>query len=350
MIALSKFGIPAVPLDRSLQIIKLIITALQDGQYHSGQALGEALNISRTAIWKHIQFMTDTLQLPLRSKPGQGYCLTPPILLLNTTQIKQGLLPQVQNQIFDIQCFDQIPSTSQYLYQQIHETDLSNRLCLAEMQTAGIGRRGQSWQSPFGYNVYYSLLWHFEQSPQVLIGLSIMMAIVICRVLSQFNLPNGLQLKWPNDIFFDGKKLAGILVEMRAQNSGMSHCVMSVGINGFLPNIVAHPIDQPWTDFYRMTGQTFDRNRFITDLTNALVPAIKIYQQQGLTPFLPEWRIYDCFYQKNITLLHQNGQRTSGVCQGITEQGLLALTCQKTDKTLCFHSGQVSIEKRSSIR
>lgn len=328
-------------MDKSLQTIKAIIRTLQDGQYHSGQALGQSLQISRTAIWKQIQYMSDSLQLPLSSKPGQGYALKPTAILLETETIQQGLLAQVREQIGKIDCFDQIQSTSQYLYQKINETDLTNQLCIAEMQTDGIGRRGQTWQSPFGYNVYYSLLWHFQQPPQALIGLSIMMAIIICRVLSQYNLSDGLQLKWPNDIFFNSKKLAGILVEMRAQNSGLSHCVMSVGLNGFVSNQTGNHIDQPWTDFYRITGHTLNRNHFIAELTNHLIPAIFTYQQKGLAPFLKEWQQYDRFYQQPLTLTHQNGQTLSGICHGINDQGLLQLACPRTGQISSFHSGQV---------
>ncbi len=325
-----------------------LIEILSDGHYHSGEKLGQALGLTRTAIWKHIHFARETLQLPITSKTGKGYHLIPAPLLLDRKYIWQGLSPEYQTQLLSLDCYSHIDSTSQHLYQRICETERRPRLCIAEMQTAGIGRRGQTWQSPYGYNVYYSLLWHFQHPPQALLGLSIMLAIIACRLLTAIpEFPPGIELKWPNDIFFNGKKLAGVLVEMRAQNTGTSHCVMSIGINGFLPPNSGQQIEQTRTDHYQITGQVLDRNVFIRDFTNELFAAIPLYLEQGLTPFQTEWSQYDRFYQQPITLIGHDQTTRHGIAQGITPEGLLKFKCSTTGETLAVHSGQYRIKLES---
>ena len=115
-------------------------------------------------------------------------------------------------------------------------------VCFAEHQSAGKGRRGRQWVSPFGSNIYMSILWRFQQDGiACTAGLSLAVGVAVIRALKTYGF-NEVGLKWPNDIYCQGKKLGGILIEVSGEADGPCAVIIGLGLNLFLPEIQGQTI------------------------------------------------------------------------------------------------------------
>ena len=318
---------------------KAILALLSDGQFHSGSELANVLKISRSAVWKQLGSLAD-LGLPYSAISGKGYRLERPLELLAENEIVESIDAKIKSLINEIEIFDQIPSTNTYLMERNHDNAASGTVCLAEQQSAGRGRRGRQWVSPFGCNIYMSILWRFQTSPMAISGLSLVIGIAVIRVL-QFQYGDIFQLKWPNDIYCKGKKLGGILVEVSGESEGPCAAVIGLGLNIYLPETAAAEITQQWTDLCKITGQLcHDRNALVGELLNQLLPLISEFEKVGVASYLDEWRQYDCLKDKPATL-HIGQHSYQGIVKGIDDQGLLLIT-KPDGNTQAYASGEVS--------
>lgn len=316
-----------------------ILDILADGQFHSGADLAARLNISRTAIWKQLNALTD-FNIRFSAVNGKGYRLDFPLERLNQDAIFSYLEERTLPLVNSLEIFDQIASTNSYLLQRAQENAPTGTVCFAEQQTAGKGRRGRQWVSPFGHNIYLSILWRFQASPLAISGLSLAIGIAVVRTLrSLYTAP--FQLKWPNDIYFDGKKLGGILIEVSGESEGPCFAIIGLGLNIFLPKSETKTITQPWTDLTQITGTpAIGRNALAGDLLNHLLAVITEFEKNGLSSFSGEWRKYDSLKDKPVTLYL--GQRSyQGIVQGINDNGLLLLSLPN-GTTQAFASGEVT--------
>ncbi len=317
--------------------LKQLINILNDGKYHSGNALGEKLNITRSAVWKFIKQLK-SYGLPIDSIKAKGYCLKQPIILLDSNKIKKyiatssrGLTAGSRNNP-GIKIFTSISSTIDYL------KTLSSRgltagsipqICLAEQQTAGKGRLGRTWQSPFGLNIYLSCLWNFNKDISELSGLSLIVGLSVIKALEPYT--KDLKIKWPNDILYEGKKLAGILVEINAETNGYSRAIISVGLNVNMQNITDR-----WTSIIDIVKKPLDRNKLTGEIIKQLFADLVNFD-------LSAWQKYDYLKNKKIKLIH--GQKSiSGIACGINDQGHLLLK-DKNGNIAAYSSGDTSIQR-----
>jgi BirA family biotin operon repressor/biotin-[acetyl-CoA-carboxylase] ligase len=322
--------------DRQKTIIKL----LADGEFHSGTELAEGLGVSRSAIWKQLNGLI-SLGLSYTGVSGKGYRLNAPLELLTEEQIYQALNDQAKTLIDLFEIHDQINSTNTYLMGCARNNAPSGFICLAESQSNGKGRRGRDWVSPYGSNIYMSILWRFKQNGLASIsGLSLAVGVAIVRALRQHQIGD-IELKWPNDIYYEGKKLGGILVEASGESDGPCAIVIGLGVNFFLPETGAKNITQPWTDLTKITGQNrLPRNQITATMLNLLLPLIAGYEKDGIQAYIDEWRSYDCLKQKPATL-HIGKHRVDGIVEGVDKNGMLIM--KHSDGTLqTFASGEVS--------
>ena len=211
-----------------------LLKVLSNGKYHSGAALGKQFGISRAAVWKIIQKIELTSGLTVFAVKGKGYKLQNPVELLDKDIITTHLNETTLNHLSFLEVFFDIDSTNKYLNNKSIEGAASGFVVLAEQQTKGLGRRGRTWVSPFGGNLYLSILWRTLHAPAQLGCLSLIIAVAIVRVLQKIGIKDA-GVKWPNDIYCQNKKLAGILLEMRGESSGPSVIVIGVGINISMP-------------------------------------------------------------------------------------------------------------------
>jgi BirA family biotin operon repressor/biotin-[acetyl-CoA-carboxylase] ligase len=318
---------------------KKILSLLADGEFHSGTELADALGISRSAVWKQLNGLAE-LGLQHSAVSGKGYRLDNSLELLDASQINDFVNAQTGPLISSLEIHDQIDSTNRYLVELAQHNAPSGSVCFAEYQTAGKGRRGRQWVSPYGRNIYLSILWRFQQGPAAISGLSLAIGVAVIRALKQHQISD-VGLKWPNDIYSQGKKLGGILVEVSGETDGPCSAVIGLGLNLFLPETEADSITQAWTDLSKITGQTrLFRNKLAGTLLNHLLPVLAEYEDAGIKAYLDEWRGYDCLTGKSATLFIGQ-QQFEGIVQGIDDNGMLLI--ERPDGSVqTFASGEVS--------
>jgi len=299
---------------------KALIELLADGRCHSETALAERLGISRAAIWKHIRSL-ESLGLTVSALPGRGYRLLSSVELLSEALIRKPLTPAATGLLAHLEIHDHLDSTNSHLMRCAQDGAETGTVCLAEFQWAGRGRIGREWISPFGANLYLSVLWRFEDPAQIS-GLSLAIGVAAVRALKSLGLP-GISLKWPNDLLWEGAKLGGILLEVAGEAHGQYAVIIGLGMNRHIPEMAATAIDQPWTDLGRIAGgPPLPRNSLVAALLNELLPLLSDYSGQGLAPFLPEWRAAHAYKESEATL-HVGDAQIDGQIVDVTEEGFL---------------------------
>jgi len=325
------------------EITQRILLELSQGKFCSGQHLGEQNGISRAAIGKHIKAL-QTLGLDIYSVTGKGYKLSEAMPLLNSDAIKSALS---NVEVAPIIVETVVGSTNEVIKEKIKNGSLtglnSGYTVFTEAQTAGRGRRGRTWVSPLGASLYFSTHWRFEQGISATMGLSLAVGIALAETLTELGVSN-LGLKWPNDVYFNGKKLAGILIELESQGADSCDIVIGVGINTSLPNDIENQIDQPFTDL-TATGITFDRNHLAARLLEKLWSVLSEFDRYGFKPMVERWNTYDCFVNQSVDLLV--GQRTiRGVSKGVDQQG--GIVIETNNELQVYFGGEISLRKASN--
>jgi BirA family biotin operon repressor/biotin-[acetyl-CoA-carboxylase] ligase len=323
-------------MDRHLEIVRL----LADGQLWSGEAIAERLGISRAAVWKAVRKASERLQLDIDSVRGRGYRLRAPLELLDADAIGSGLPAPLRARLPQIRLFELIDSTNTWLMQQAGNGAPSGSVCLAERQSAGRGRRGRVWVSPFGRDIYLSLLWRFGLAPAQLGGLSLAAGVAVARALESTGAA-GIGLKWPNDLHWQRRKLAGLLLEVAGESQGPSWAVIGVGVNLRLDPARGADIDQPWVDLATvLRGAAFSRNLVASALIAQLVSILSDYGDHGLAPLIDEWSARDAYLGEPVELV-TGQQRIAGVHAGIDRNGALLLDIHGDQRA--FQAGEVSL-------
>ena len=256
----------------------------------------------------------------------QNYCLVPNLPLLNPQQISTALFP------YNIHYQPIISSTNEWILQNIPSLKKGD-LCVAEYQTAGRGRRGRQWLSPFAGQIIFSFYWTFDPKKSIE-GLSLVIGLAIAEVLN-------VQVKWPNDILFDGRKLGGILVEIANHKNGMLNLVIGVGINVSLPKQTE--ISQPYAEVCEIDPDV-ERQTLLPKLIQNLYARLNIFEKNGINAeFQQAWQLYNAFSNNEVNVLTEQGA-ISGIEQGIDERGYLKVLCG--NKIQIFNGGEVSLRKK----
>ena len=240
---------------------------------------------------------------------AQGYRLVPQLPLLNSLQISTALSP------YQVYYQPVISSTNEWILQNISNLNKGD-LCLAEYQTAGRGRRGRQWLSPFAGQVIFSFYWTFNPKKSIE-GLSLVIGLAIAEVLN-------VQVKWPNDILFDGRKLGGILVEIANHKNGLLNLVIGVGINVSLPTQTE--ISQPYAQLSEMDPD-IDRQTLFPTLIQHLYVRLERFEKEGINAeFQQAWQNHNAFFNSEVNVITE--QRViSGIEQGVDECGYLRVQC-----------------------
>lgn len=313
-----------------------IIEVLSSGEFVSGQMLGDQLGISRAAISKHIKAISQ-MGLDVFRITGKGYKLSKPLSLLNQTTIESTLKRNAM--LMPVEVFNIIDSTNSYLLNRTADGLQSGHTCVAEYQSQGRGRRGKQWVSPFGSHIYMSFYWPLEEGMSAAMGLSLVAGIAVSECLHELYGINA-QVKWPNDIYIEGKKAAGILVELEGQNYDNSHAIIGLGLNVNMPQQSESAIDQPWTDLSKHTDINIDRNQLVAQLIGKLSEKLTIHKHAGLEPMLNQWHTKDYFLGKQVVISAGEQQRV-GICRGINNQGALLL--EADNRVEPIYGGEISL-------
>lgn len=326
----------AAGLGGSVMPLSSVIAILADGQFHSGESLGTALGITRAGVWKRLQGLT-ALGIAVESVKGRGYRVPGGLSLLSESTITAGLSADAQQLLAALSCLHEVDSTNQYL---LRDGAARGDVCLAERQSAGRGRRGRVWRSPFGQNLYLSLRWQYEQGVAALEGLSLAVGAIVAQVLEQSFDVAGLQLKWPNDLLLHGRKLGGVLIEVGGDLTGDCAVVVGVGLNVAMSRAVGtEAIDQPWTDLL-MQGHSIDRNHLAGALLSQLLPALAAYPQLGFGHYRQTWLQHAAYIGREVEVT-MPGRNLSGIMRGVDSGGSLVVEAGGQQHT--FVGGEVSL-------
>lgn len=323
-------------LPQTLALQRQLIQQLADGRTHSGEALAQQAGISRAAIAKHISQLRQ-LGLELFAISGKGYRLAQPLQLLDVNKMKQWQLPGAP----EILLQHLTDSTNTQILKRLQDGQqlTKGQVIVAEAQTAGRGRRGNDWYSPFGSNLYFSMYWQLEQGIQAAMGLSLVVGIAVAQLLER-RYQCALKLKWPNDLFVHHKKLGGVLVELTGQTHADCDVVIGIGLNIQMPSTGELNIDQPFTDLQREVETQIDRNQLVAELQLQLMQTLLDFERRGFADFVEEFNLRNEFAGQNVQLSGAN-EPQFGLCQGVDRQGGLIL--MQGDQLTTFFGGELSL-------
>ena len=312
-----------------------LLQLLSCGEFISGQKAADTLGLSRTAIANHIKLL-QALGLDIYKVKGKGYCLASPLSLLDAACINKLKQPGTP----DILVQNITDSTNSQLMQKVIDGSVTTPgyVVVAEAQTAGRGRRGRVWYSPFGASLYFSLYWRLEQGVQAAMGLSLVVAIALARLLERRYqlLPT---LKWPNDVYVGGKKLAGILVELAGQADAACDVIIGIGLNVQLPQQSKAHIDQSYTDVSSNISDKIDRNTLVAALQQELISQLQAFSKHGFAGFSDDFNRRNHFSMQSVCLT--GSTNVSGICLGVDKQGALLL--QTNSGTQTYFGGELSL-------
>lgn len=315
-----------------------LIELLADGECLSGEEIGKRLGVSRTAVWKQLQKLSD-FGLNIISHRGQGYRLSRKIDLLEQQLIYSALSEQVKMRVDLLEVLFAVDSSNNYVLKKSASIQGGKAcICFAEFQSDGRGRRGRQWVSPLGCNLYSSFLWQFDEGAAVLEGLSLAVGVAVVRAIQSLGV-EGLSLKWPNDILLNGKKLGGVLLEMSGDPSGLCQVVVGIGINVGMP--ADQNIDQAWAAL----EPSISRARLASYLVEQVVPLLSSYAVDGFSRYMQDWLALDAFFGQRVSVL-SGSRKTSGVARGVESNGALLLEVDGVQQS--FYGGELSLRLSDS--
>ncbi|MNQ76755.1 Bifunctional ligase/repressor BirA [compost metagenome] len=213
-------------------------------------------------------------------------------------------------------------------------------LVLAERQTAGRGRRGRTWVSPFAENLYYSLVLRIEGGMRQLEGLSLVVGLAVLQTLREQGVADA-GLKWPNDVLVGSHKIAGILLELVGDPADVCHIVLGIGINANMRS--SAEVDQDWTSIQLSTGSAIDRNILVAQLNQKLQHYLALHRASGFAAIAQEWEQNHLWQGRAVSLI-AGANRVDGVVLGIDQQGALRLKVGDVEKH--FSGGELSLRLR----
>ncbi len=315
-----------------------ILSMLRHGDgYVSGQQMCDTLHISRTAVWKNInQLKEEGYKIEAQNK--LGYRLTECPDTLSRHELESRLSEGVMGRT--VVFFDETDSTNIAARQLDYHQDIHGTLVVAERQTAGKGRRGRGWESPEGQGIWMSLVLKPDILPAKASMLTLVMALAVAEGIEKVT---GIQaqIKWPNDIVAQGKKLCGILTEMSTEMEYIHSVVIGAGIN---VNIKEFPkeISATASSLYLLTGKTWQRAVLIQEIMRAFEKWYGAFMEsQDLSGIVKEYEERLVNRDRKVKLIREKNSYV-GVAKGITPVGELIV--ERADGSLEYVlSGEVSV-------
>lgn len=331
-----------------------LVDRLADGQWHSGEDLAQASGISRAALAKRVARLADW-QLRVEARQGLGYRLPNAIERLDAPRLRAAL-PQLRIDLRTV-----TDSTSTQAMAASPEAD--PQVVLAELQTAGRGRRGRGWVSPFGTQLALSLAWSFDEIPPQLGALPLAVGVCCAQALRAQGL-DAVGLKWPNDIVIRAqslppppasagamgaasgglRKVGGILLEHRGEAGGRCRIVAGIGINLSVPALPDDQVQQPWANLdealHAAGRPAVSRNALAIALLRALHELFSRYGTSGFAPWAEAWAAFDVARDRIVRVM-QGEHSFEGRACGVDADG--ALIVDAAGQRHLLHSGEVSV-------
>jgi len=305
----------------------------------SGDDLAREFGLTRAGIWKRIQALRAS-GVDVVAERGRGYRLARPLALLDATEIAAALPEGARSGLSVLQVVWEADSTNARLL-AAPAPQHGCSVLFAERQSAGRGRRGRSWASPLAANLYFSVSRRFQTPLARMGGLSLAVGVALAEAVAALGVVQA-GVKWPNDVWVDGRKLAGVLIETGGELGGPVNAVIGVGLNVQMPAGWARGIGQAWTDMANEGGET-DRNRVAAGVLGALLPALDQFDAQGLEAFLGRFGVLDALAGEPVDVVLPQG-RVHGRALGVAEDGALRVALASGVEQR-FHAGEASLRR-----
>ncbi|MEK7772926.1 MAG: biotin--[acetyl-CoA-carboxylase] ligase [Deltaproteobacteria bacterium] len=303
--------------DIGLEIIRILKAC--EGGYASGQALSLELGVSRTAVWKHIKLLKKTGFL-IEAAPSKGYRLASTTLPFNDIEVSSSLSTEFIGG--NIYFFRSLDSTNTRAYELGRGGCPEGTAVIADSQTNGKGRVGRRWESLPGVNLYTSIVLRPPVPPQNANNLTFLSAVALAESVSHF-IRRRPSVKWPNDVLVDGRKIAGILLEMDSEADRVHFVVAGIGVNlNMKEEMFPEFLRNTATSVMEKAGGAVDRAEFARSLYSSIEKWYKIYLKEGFTPVLDEWRGYFEAAGRPVKVTSFN-RTVEGICAGVDMDGAL---------------------------
>jgi len=313
---------------------------LADGRFHSGEAVAKSLGRSRATLSEALKRVPE-LGVEIFSVPGRGYRLAHPLEFIDAGAL-QARLAAAGSRI-RVEVVDEIDSTSSRLMARAMTGAPAGTCIAAEWQSAGRGRRGRSWVSALGGSLTFSLLWRFERGAGYLGGLSLAVGVAVARALEACGAAR-VQVKWPNDVVVDFRKLAGILVEMSGDLQGPSVAVIGIGVNYRLGEHVLDRIDQAVVDVASCAAPVPGRTEVLASLLEALEIALVEFDRGGFAPFREPWRALHAYQGRPVRVLPAGEPAFDAEVLDVAPDG--ALVVGAGGRQFALSSAEISLRAR----
>lgn len=303
----------------------------------SGDVLAREAGLTRAAMWKRIEALREA-GVEIDAQAGRGYALRHSLELLEADAIVDAMPTALRAGVASLEIAWSLDSTNSELLRRDTPT-LGAAVLLAERQSGGRGRRGRSWASPLAAHLYLSVARQFSGGLARLGGLSLVAGVAAAEALHQAG-HAGVQLKWPNDLVVEDRKLGGLLVEGGGEHAGPVRAVVGLGVNVRMPARTADAIDQPWVDLAGLADVPPSRNRLAARLLSHLLPALDQFDADGLAPFLARYARLDALAGRGVAV-HAGETKHFGTAIGIGADGALQVRVGGEERF--FHAGEVSV-------
>ena len=326
-----------------------LLSILADGNAYTKEYLLEASGDMSYYFQENIKKIIEIFHIKLTIN-GDTYQIHKPLSLLSYEKIRSALPEEINKKITDIHIFPRIDSTNIFANTITNVRQHTGEVVLAEHQTAGRGRGDRKWVSPFGRNIYFSLRWSFESTPQALPAYSLVVGLAVSKTLEEIGLKN-IGIKWPNDVLINEKKISGILIENRVHVGDNTDINMpptltiGIGINVDMDIDQGITIDREWTDITKeLEDFNIDRNSIISKLIFNIINMSIKFEKEGFDIFKNEFSKFDIAKDRSINISKKldNSSIVNGICRGINSEGGIIIET-KEDGIQEFYGGEISL-------
>ncbi len=317
-----------------------LLRELSHERFVSGAKLAEKFGVSRSAVSDALHDATEA-GVEIFSLTRKGYQLAAPLDMLDAAEVRAAM--GAAGKRVQIEICAEIASTNSELMRRAEQGVPSGTCLAAELQSAGRGRRGRSWQSGFGTSLTFSLLWRSELGVAALGGLSLAVGLAVVRALRKLGLAEAM-VKWPNDIVVNGEKLGGILIETRGDMLGPSAAVIGIGLNVALPAAMRAEIDQAVTDLHTHCAAPPTRNRLLAAVLSELMTILAEFAEHGFAAHRAEWCECHALHGQTVTVLPAHGAAYAAKVADVAADGVLLV--EAAGKLHELRSAEISLRRR----
>jgi BirA family biotin operon repressor/biotin-[acetyl-CoA-carboxylase] ligase len=318
-----------------------LLGLLADGELHSGEQLAQQLRQTRAAVWKGVERLRAS-GVEVQALARRGYRLTHAVELLDARHIAAQVAEQRKSRVHRLELMFEVDSTNTRLLALAPPPAGTAEVCLTELQYAGRGRLGRRWIAPFGGGIAMSLGWFCSDVVRTLPALSLGVGVAAVRALERAGAA-GISLKWPNDIWFNDRKMGGVLIELRAEAGGPAYVVIGLGLNVSLPAAARWEIEASGVSVAAAEDacqQRPSRNLLAGAILDELLSMLVQYERFGFAAFRDAWTALDALRDREVQVVV--GQTAIlGIARGVDLDGALLL--ETADRTQRFVSGEASL-------